>query len=95
MKKELLLLLASKEAQTTRQEQPKQTQTTPQEQPEQTQTAASKQSQAKAPGNTVKTAETDENDMTPKDGYLVLKLSSDKIFTNGSVLISGESVNSM
>ncbi len=84
MKKELLLLLASKEAQTTRQEQP-----------EQTQTAASKQSQAKAQSNTITTAESDENDMTPKDGYLILKLSSDEIFTNGSVLISGESVNSM
>lgn len=34
----------------------------------------------------------DENDMTPKDGYLTLALSTKEVFTGGSVLISGESV---
>jgi hypothetical protein len=34
----------------------------------------------------------DENDMTPKDGFLTLTLSNEEIFTGGSILISGESV---
>jgi hypothetical protein len=34
----------------------------------------------------------DENDMSPKDGYLTLTLSTEEVFTGGSVLISGESV---
>ncbi len=33
----------------------------------------------------------DPNDMTPKDGYVTLKLSADEIFTHGSIVISGES----
>lgn len=32
------------------------------------------------------------DDMTPQDGFVTLKLSADKIFTGGSVLISGRSI---
>ncbi|MET0634462.1 MAG: hypothetical protein ABWZ25_00460 [Chitinophagaceae bacterium] len=37
--------------------------------------------------------EPEQDDMTPKDGLLTLKLSASEIFTGGSIIISGESVN--
>lgn len=42
--------------------------------------------------NTITANKQDENDMTPKDGFLTLTLSTEEVFTGGSVLISGESV---
>ena len=35
---------------------------------------------------------TDENDITPKDGFITLQLSATTVFAGGTVLISGESV---
>lgn len=42
-------------------------------------------------GNLNSTA-SDENDMTPKDGFITLQLSASTVFAGGTLLISGESV---
>jgi hypothetical protein len=42
-------------------------------------------------GNLNSTA-SDENDMTPKDGFITLQLSATTVFAGGTLLISGESV---
>lgn len=44
-----------------------------------------------SPGK-VNAAVNDENDMEPKDGYVMLKLSTNTIFAGGNISISGESV---
>ena len=46
----------------------------------------------KTPTENIKTSVSDENDMTPKDGYIKLALSANTIFAGGSILISGESI---
>lgn len=49
----------------------------------------------KNPGSVpVKVSESgnDENDMEPKDGYAMLSLSANTVFTGGSITISGESI---
>ena len=45
----------------------------------------STQSKLSEPGN-------DENDMEPRDGYAMLTLSANTVFTGGSITISGESI---
>jgi hypothetical protein len=44
------------------------------------------------PGGDLKATASDENDMTPKDGQLTLKLSANTVFAGGRITITGESV---
>lgn len=57
-----------------------------------TATAKSQENKNEAVNNNISADVQDENDMSPKDGYLTLTLSTEKIFTGGTILISGESV---
>ncbi|MGF2414424.1 MAG: hypothetical protein ACQUYJ_18970, partial [Ferruginibacter sp.] len=45
----------------------------------------------KNPAGNIKTAAADENDMTPKDGFVTLTLSANSVFTGGIITVSGES----
>lgn len=44
------------------------------------------------PSGNIKASASDENDMTPKDGFITLQLSANTVFAGGIVSISGESV---
>ena len=68
--------------------------TIPPDQQKQNTTADTKQNNdTQVPGNTIKAAPAkEEEDLSTKDGHVTLKLSADRTFTGGYILISGESI---
>ena len=52
---------------------------------------SSKKENQNAPGN-ITTSQKDDNDLKATDGFITLQLSTNTIFTGGSILISGESI---
>ena len=52
-----------------------------------------KNEQAGDPKNTIAVSANNSDDLTPKDGYITLALSADKVFTGGSISLTGESIN--
>src|SRR5665647_1202999 len=52
----------------------------------------SQKNKDQTPSGNIKVSASDENDMTPKDGYITLVLSATQVFEGGTILISGESI---
>ena len=44
------------------------------------------------PNNSLNTSANEADDMTPKDGYITLKLSTDRVFAGGHITITGASI---
>ncbi len=59
--------------------------------PKKNNSSANKKDNPGAQGN-LNASSDEETDMAPKDGFLTLRLSNNKVLTNASVLISGESI---